>query len=94
MRSRIGRIVRSSMASQPKGTLGAVDWGSILNQVAQAAPAVVAAVSKPKTPTTTSGGNTYVNNTPAPVKKTDYTPYYIGGGLLLAGLAYVATKKK
>ncbi len=93
MRSRIGRIVRSNIMSRPQGTLGiTIDWSSVLNQVAQAAPAVIAAVSKPAS--TTSGGTTYTA-APVPTKKKDYTPYYIGGGLLLAaGLAYVATKKK
>lgn len=90
MRGSLGRTLRHNGNST---SLGTIDWGPILAQVAQAVPAVVNAV-KPKTTTPAGGGGTTVYNQ-APATKTDYTPWLIGGGLGLAALlAFTMNKRK
>lgn len=95
MRGKVGRILRHYTNDS---NLGSVDWGAILGTVAEAAPAVISAVSKPKPTATTQPTSTTNVYKPATQKGSDnnLTIPLIIGGLGLGGLYLInqSNKKK
>ncbi len=96
MRSRIGRITRDIAAT---GQLGTIDWGSILNTVVEAAPAVISSVTSTTSPSYPTVYSAYPAPQPTATttiqKQSDNTGLYIGLGVLGLGvMGYVLMNNK